>query len=639
MKINKLLILWASILCCFASCSLPSKSNQEELYSGGRDNKLFQSILNIQQTPRSSKDQLLGFFSDQGSWMGFTHSEDSSDIFGFCGPFSLRTYEWAAKSMVELKSSTGVKASSIKREYYPGIIAVTGQFDGGIEVSQELIFADSDMALIRFRSSKPLAFRLCITPMIGYETSLEDGFLKLSSRRETFFLVLPENIVDVSTQKDHIEFEVPIKSELIISLVHDRNGRDINEVKSLLDDGNHFFDLNKSRWDKYLQSVLRKEMPQGFDRIAVKSIVTLISNWVSPEGDLPYDGIIPSHAKGYFVGLWAWDTWKAIVSTVKFAPELSKKFLRSMLTFQDDLGMVADCVYPDSLENNWRNTKAPLASWATDAIYEVTKDTVFLAEVFPQLVKYHNWWYNYRDVNKNGICEYGSTDGTRVAAAWESGMDNAVRFDNANMLTTKGGQSSLDQESVDLNAFLIQERALLQKFSLILGTKFEEQGMSAQEFADYFYDPVDDFFYDRRITNGEFIRVKGCEAYAPLWTELNTSQQLDRMLPILMDSTKFATFVPFPTLVADHPNFTYDGYWRGPIWVDQVYFAISGLRKNGQKELANSFTKQLFYHLDGAVGDGPLCENYDPLTGEQLQARHFTWTAAHLLMLYDEYEL
>lgn len=639
MKINKLLILWASILCCFASCSLPSKSNQEELYSEGRDNKLFQSILNIQQTPRSSKDQLLGFFSDQGSWMGFTHSEDSSDIFGFCGPFSLRTYEWAAKSMVELRSSTGVKASNIKKEYYPGIIAVTGQFDGGIEVSQELIFADSDMALIRFRSSKPSAFRLCITPMIGYETSLENGFLKLSSQRETFFLVLPENIVDVSTQKDHIEFEVPIKSELIISLVHDRNGRDINEVKSLLNDGNHFFDLNKSRWDKYLQSVLKKEMPEGFERIAVKSIVTLISNWVSPEGDLPYDGIIPSHAKGYFVGLWAWDTWKAIVSTVKFAPELSREFLRSMLTFQDDLGMVADCVYPDSLENNWRNTKAPLASWATDAIYEVTKDTVFLAEVFPQLVKYHNWWYNYRDVNKNGICEYGSTDGTRVAAAWESGMDNAVRFDNANMLTTKGGQSSLDQESVDLNAFLIQERALLQKFSLILGTKFEEQGMSAQEFADYFYDPVDDFFYDRRITNGEFIRVKGCEAYAPLWTELNTSQQLDRMLPILMDSTKFATFVPFPTLVADHPNFTYDGYWRGPIWVDQVYFAISGLRKNGQKELANSFTKQLFYHLDGAVGDGPLCENYDPLTGEQLQARHFTWTAAHLLMLYDEYEL
>ena len=639
MTLNKLPILWALILCCLASCNMASKSEQDELYPDGRDNQFFETILDIQQTPRSSKDQLLGFFSDQGSWMGFTHADGSSDIFGFCGPFSLRTYEWVAKSMIELRSSTGEKASNIQKEYYPGIMAVSGQFKNGIEVRQELIFADSDMALIRLQSSKPSVFKLCSTPMIGYETSLENGLLKFSSQKETFFLVLPENIVDVSTKNEYVELELPVYSELIISIVHDRNGRDIKEVQSLLKDGNHFFDLNKDRWDKYLQTVLRKGMPEGFDRVAVKSIVTLITNWVSPEGDLPYDGIIPSHAKDYFVGLWAWDTWKAIVPTVKFAPELSKEFLRSMLTFQDDLGMVADCVYADSMENNWRNTKAPLASWATEAIYEATRDTAFLAEVFPRLVQYHNWWYDYRDANKNGICEYGSTDGTRIAAAWESGMDNAVRFDSANMISTKSGQSSLDQESVDLNAFLIQERAILHEFSKILGIKFEERGMTAQEFADYFYDPIDGFFYDRKIANGEFIREKGCEAYAPLWTELNTSQQLDRMLPILTDSTMFATFVPFPTLAANNPSFAYDGYWRGPIWVDQVYFAISGLRKNGQKDLANSFTKQLFSHLDGAVGDGPLCENYDPLTGEQLQARHFTWTAAHLLMLYDEYEL
>lgn len=32
------------------------------------------------------------------------------------------------------------------------------------------------------------------------------------------------------------------------------------------------------------------------------------------------------------------------------------------------------------------------------------------------------------------MCEYGSTDGTLEAAAWESGMDNAIRFDDAKML-------------------------------------------------------------------------------------------------------------------------------------------------------------------------------------------------------------
>ena len=42
-----------------------------------------------------------------------------------------------------------------------------------------------------------------------------------------------------------------------------------------------------------------------------------------------------------------------------------------------------------------------------------------------------------RDHNRNGMCEYGATDGTLEAAAWESGMDNAIRFDGAVMLKTK----------------------------------------------------------------------------------------------------------------------------------------------------------------------------------------------------------
>ena len=36
------------------------------------------------------------------------------------------------------------------------------------------------------------------------------------------------------------------------------------------------------------------------------------------------------------------------------------------------------------------------------------------------------------------MCEYGATDGTLEAAAWESGMDNAIRFDGAVMLKNEG---------------------------------------------------------------------------------------------------------------------------------------------------------------------------------------------------------
>lgn len=102
-----------------------------------------------------------------------------------------------------------------------------------------------------------------------------------------------------------------------------------------------------------------------------------------------------------------------------------------MFDYMDEYGMVADCVYTDKKENNWRDTKPPLAAWAVWKVYEQTKDAAFVKEMYPKLVKYHQWWYENRDHDKNRLCEYGSTDGTRIAAAWESGMDNAVRFDEA----------------------------------------------------------------------------------------------------------------------------------------------------------------------------------------------------------------
>jgi putative isomerase len=109
-------------------------------------------------------------------------------------------------------------------------------------------------------------------------------------------------------------------------------------------------------------------------------------------------------------------------------------------------------------------------------------------------------------------------------------------------------------------------------------------------------------------------------------------------MKVVMDSTKFATYIPFPTLSADNPKFDPKGYWRGPIWLDQVYFGISGIRKYGYKEEADSFTMQVFDRLNGLKTDAPIHENYGTHTGERLKAPHFSWSAAHLLMLYWEYK-
>ena len=42
-------------------------------------------------------------------------------------------------------------------------------------------------------------------------------------------------------------------------------------------------------------------------------------------------------------------------------------------------------------------------------VYRVTGDKGWLAEMYPKLVAYHDWWLRNRDHNGNGVPEYGAT--------------------------------------------------------------------------------------------------------------------------------------------------------------------------------------------------------------------------------------
>ena len=106
---------------------------------------------------------------------------------------------------------------------------------------------------------------------------------------------------------------------------------------------------------------------------------------------------------------------------------------------------------------------------------------------------------------------------------------------------------------------------------------------------------------------------------------------------MLEDPRKFATYIPFPTIAADNPKYDANGYWRGPIWLDQTYYAIEAFRNYGEPRKADGYTRRVFDRLQGLSGDAPIYENYDTFTGRPLQASHFSWSAAHLLLLYERY--
>ena len=606
----------------------------------------FNNILDITYTP-DTLTRCGGWFTDAGSWMGFTLPQKDHWVNGFCGPFSLdmNRRQWMAQSAVTVRYADQANGIFTPDStcYFPGELYLSASSEEG-KIIQRLNFLDASTALLRIHSDAGKELSLTASQW-GKEIQVQTDQNTVIARHPSGEIVALTFTPDVSVKGTDNNYQAKINGsehDTYVAISFYTGEKELSaglqKAQLVLSNPQEGLKANKERWEGYLTKILRKDMKPEYDRIAVKAVVTLISNWRTHRGGLLHEGIVPSHAAYYFVGFWAWDTWRFSAALAKFDPELAKDNIRAMFDYQQPDGMIIDCIYTDPAENNARDSKPPLVSWAVDEIFTHTNDTAFISEMYPQLMAYYKWWYNKRDHNRNGMCEYGSTDGTLEAAAWESGMDNAIRFDDAKMLKNDGAEDawSMDQESVDLNAYLALECKLLKKFAGILGVTFDGPDYSSQV-ADYFFDKEKGFFFDRRLKDGSFIQEPGCEAYTPLWTKVATADQVKAMLPLLTDTAKFSTYIPFPTVAADHPKYNPRGYWRGPIWLDQTYFAIRGLRNYGYNKMADEYTLQVFDRLQGLKEGAPIHENYGTHTGELLKAPHFSWSSSHLLMLYDDY--
>ena len=639
-KFTKIILLTAVVAGFTAACNPAS----ENIPTGKRYE--FNNILDIAYTP-DTLTRCRGWFTDAGSWMGFTLPQKDHWVNGFCGPFSLdmNRRQWMAQSAVTVgyADQANVIFTPDSTCYFPGELYLSASSEEG-KIIQRLNFLDASTALLRIHSDAGKELSLTASQW-GKEIQVQTDQNTVIARHPSGEIVALTFTPDVSVKGTDNNYQAKINGsehDTYVAISFYTGEKELSaglqKAQLALSNPQEGLKANKERWEGYLTKILRKDMKPEYDRIAVKAVVTLISNWRTHRGGLLHEGIVPSHAAYYFVGFWAWDTWRFSAALAKFDPELAKDNIRAMFDYQQPDGMIIDCIYTDPAENNARDSKPPLVSWAVDEIFTHTNDTAFISEMYPQLMAYYKWWYNKRDHNRNGMCEYGSTDGTLEAAAWESGMDNAIRFDDAKMLKNNGAEDawSMDQESVDLNAYLALDCKLLKKFASILGVTFDGPDYSSQV-ADYFFDKEKGFFFDRRLKDGSFIQEPGCEAYTPLWTEVATADQVKAMLPLLTDTAKFSTYIPFPTVAADNPKYNPRGYWRGPIWLDQTYFAIRGLRNYGYNKMADEYTLQVFDRLQGLKEGAPIHENYGTHTGELLKAPHFSWSSSHLLMLYDDY--
>lgn len=603
----------------------------------------YPNLLNVTCLPSEKLTPRQGYFTDRGSWMGFALPPDNSGMTGFCGPVDLDHRKWISQSLFNLSiTDKNNQAMDIKQDsaiYYPGKL-VMSMSAGKIKIDQELYFISANHTLYRCTAPSDVFFEIkgTLNDSVIWDKDSE-GLIASLPGGEVLMINFPNDIILESNGSDYSAKSKQAQSMLYMTVSYFNTKEDYQnkraQTSDILANADTKIKENRSVWSKYITDNINENIDPKYRKVMVKSIMTLMSNWRSAKGGLLHDGIVPSHAMSYFVGFWAWDSWKHAVALSFIDTALAKDQIRTMFDYQDQYGMIADCVYTDPAENNYRDSKPPLAAWAVDAIYKADNDTAFLSEMYPKLLKYYEWWYQYRDHNKNGICEYGATDGTLEAAKWESGMDNAIRFDNTRMLQNSASAWSMDQESVDLNVYLKYEYQLLAAISKNIGQTIDPKYAPTFD-TGYFFDKESGYFFDKTL-KGELIKEYGSEGWSPLWTGVATKEQAEQVVKVMADTAKFSTYIPFPTAAADNPKFMPRGYWRGPIWLDQVYFAISGLRKYGYVKEADKYTLQVFDRLQGLLENEPIHENYDVHTGERLKAAHFSWSAAHLFLMYKEY--
>lgn len=625
-------------------------------------------VLDLHGSPKTATDRSFNIFFDVGAWHGYSLPPVSDRETGFTGPFvhSLGDGQWVGARFAQLA------LKDVARQQPIALVPVDSHAAPGylvrrfsapnLSVRQTLFFADSWHALVRIEltSTHGQDIDLAVQGHVIAQPKVDlvqDGdavtqrFAHSDSQLSTRLHAdgIEATRITLSGADYRLALGQPLHlkpnqaatvfvEQTLVYNAHTETPPSIDIATA--------WTQNRERWAGYL-ATLKSSHLQGLpdevaQHVSLKAMLTLLGNWRAARGDLHHDGVIPSYSNPDFNGFWAWDSWKHAAALAHFAPALARDQIRAMFDYQGADGMVPDCIYLIKANDNWRDTKPPLAVWATLEIYRATGDKAFLVEMYDKLASYHRWWSTARDHDHNGLAEYGSTDGTRIAAAWESGMDNAVRFDGAVMLKNGEGAWSLNQESVDLNAYLYKEKLDLAEMAGVLGKTQDQQAWLKEAevlkvaIDGRMFDKTRGYFFDARIGRDDLVHVYGSEGWIPLWAGVATPEQASAVSRVMLDPDKFATFMPFPTLARDDPRFSpIKGYWRGPVWLDQAYFGVEALRRYGYNQQANDMARRLVLNAHGLTQDAPMYENYDPLTGRGYQSPNFSWSAASYLLLLE----
>jgi len=337
-----------------------------------------------------------------------------------------------------------------------------------------------------------------------------------------------------------------------------------------------------------------------------------------------------------YLPFFTWDSsFNALMASVE-DPETAKETIRTVLRYQLPNGMVSQLAEWHGGASgivNAGDSNPPVTSHCAWKLYERWGDKQFLAEVYPRLLRWHDWWPKSSDGNRNGLLEWGATTGGWKLALLASGWDNTPHFDGSKFAGTQ-----MTADAVDLNALWSLDAEILAKMARVLGKpedaerlQREHEEMNRRINSTLWNEELG--LYCSRLWEedgkpGRFLtRITPMNFY-PLMCGAPDEKRASRILETLTDPKKFWGKWPIPTLPYDDPEYWTQDYWKGHVWGPVNYLVWLGLQRYATPRHKAEFARRsVDLFMRNWTSDGTCHENYKSTDGTGDDHPHYTWGA------------
>ena len=324
-----------------------------------------------------------------------------------------------------------------------------------------------------------------------------------------------------------------------------------------------------------------------------------------------------SPSRGYFLGIWNWDSAFHAIGMIDFDIEIAKEQIIGFLQFQKEDGLLPDVIWEDGgIVDSF--SKPPVMAYAAYRVFESCHDLRFLNEVYSKLVLNEKFWRKKRFCR--GLFHYDAdrTDGCsdkqyNQRVRYETGWDNSPRWDT----------EPQNLWPVDLNCFMVMTYRSLSKMAEALDLDAEEWKKKEIELTAN----IEKYLWNEKLrayTDFDFVKhtssdVLSPASFMPLFVEIAPKERAEDMNRIAQ-----AHFLPgMPTVAYDNPEYSAD-YWRGPCWLNVAYFATMGLKNYGFTDTVRTVKSTI---IEWLYHDGDTFhENYNSKTGAGQNKPNFSWS-------------